>query len=830
MYKDTIGVYKINNYVNDPSNPNSLSSNQITCITEDSNGNMWFGTYGGGVNKLDSRTNSFTRFKHNTKTRDGLSSNNISSILEDRKGNLWVGTISEGLNLFDRSSETFIKVLHNPDNATSLSGNSVYSIYEDKSGLLWFGAGGLNIYNRNQNQFKHYNHNPNNPESLNNNKIIAFTEDAHGDIWIGTENGGLNRYDIMSNIFIPFTYDPNDPFSLSSDNISSLITDPNGDLWIATRGGGINKYSTKSGNFHHLRESVLLPETEGMNYINGIRIDTSWNMWLATYDKGLIKYNIKNNHYTKFISNPNDTTSISGNYLLRIFLDSKERVWIGSWGGGLSLYDSSNNNFRRFLHDPNLPESICGNIIHSLYETGDSTSKTLWVGTSSGLSYMNIGDSISGTFNHLFINDGLPSNVIYGILEDNSGNLWISTNYGICKFNPKARTFKNYNYKDGLQSNEFNAGAYLKLKSGELLFGGINGFNSFFPNSIKESNFAPAVVIKTFSIFDEKQNLASLVDSTHAIKLSFRENFFSFEFAALDFAQPASNKYMYLLDGVDKEWIDAGTRRYASYTNIDPGNYVFRVRGTNSDGVWSLNEASLRIIIAPPYWRKTWFQVLVIAAIAFILYNLHRYRIRRLLEIERLRIRIASDLHDEIGSSLTRIAIHSEQIQSSQDENRIVSSSKKIGTISMEVISTMSDIVWSIDARNDSMNDLLERIYDFTLNTLSVQDVKVSFVQKGLDKSKKIKINYRQNIYYILKEVINNIVKHSSASEVNISAVNDEKNFIMQIHDNGKGFDPTQKQSGNGLKNMQMRAERIGGKLTISTNNGTHIKLIMNRL
>lgn len=828
LKKENDGEYYIQNYRHNTNDPSSLSSNQITCITEDKQGYLWFGTFGGGLNKLDPGTNKFTHFKHSDEEPGSLSSNDISMLIVDSESNLWVGTISKGLNLFNNSDESFLRILNNSDDESSLIGDNVYSIYEDNSGLLWIGAGGLNIYNRNQNQFKHFVHNPNNQNSLSNNKVTSFEEDLNGDIWIGTETGGLNYFDPNLNNFTSYIY-KNGQNSISSNNSSAVVKDDYGNLWISTRGGGINKFDPSSKSFRHYLENGIIPESEGLNYVNGIRFDSQGALWMATYDKGLIKYDVNNNQYFKFTSS-DDPKSISGDYLLRIYVDSQDRIWVGSWGGGLSLYNKEDNSFTRFLHYQDIPTSICGNIIHTIYETSIGDSNTLWVGTSSGLSYMNISDSVSGKFKHLFIKDGLPSNVIYGILDDNAGNLWISTNYGICKYNLKTNIFKNYDYKDGLQSNEFNAGASLKLKNGKLLFGGINGFNSFIPDSIKESDYSPNIVITAFNIFDQPQNVNQIVDTTQAIKLAFKQNFFSFEFAALDFSQPANNKYQYIMEGVDKEWIDAGTRRYVSYTNIDPGSYTFRVIGTNSDGVWSSNEASLKITITPPYWQKIWFQMLFVVIFLLTLYAIHRYRLNRLLEIERLRIRIASDLHDEIGSALTRIAIHSEQIQSSKDDNRIQTSSRKIGVISREVISTMSDIVWSIDARNDSLNDLLERIYDFTHNTLAVQDVKVSFSQKGLDKSKKIKINFRQNIYYILKEAINNIVKHASATEVNIVIFNDEKNFTMQISDNGIGFDPSQKRTGNGLKNMQMRAKRIGGQLSMDTDKGTNIKLIMKRL
>ncbi len=819
--------YIFENFQKDNTNKKgSISSNKITSLAKDHEDNLWIGTFEGGLNQYDPATGTFTYFFHDT-SDTSLGSNNIGSLLTDKKGRLWIGTISNGVDIFDNKRKEFIHIKHDPDDDQSLSGNNVYSIFEDQSGIIWIGAGGVNLFNYEQENFKHFKHSTSKKTSLSNNKVTSFYEDSSGDIWIGTENGGLDRFCPEQQSFSAFLHNPNDPNSISSNSISSIAEDENGCIWIGTRGGGLNKFDKKSSEFTQYLESEQIPESEGLNFINGICYDSPGTLWIATFDKGLIKFDIHTESYTNFRSNPGDSTTLSGDYILRIYKKDYRYLWIGIWGGGLNAYDLTTNSFIRFMNDPARPKSISGNIVHYIYETSNKSGKTIWVGTSEGLSYMQISDTLSlpGKFDHFFIEDGLPGNVIYAILEDNSGNLWLSSNQGLSKLNPRTKTFKNYDRSDGLQSNEFNAGACLKLKNGQLLFGGINGFNIFHPDSIKVSSFNPPLVFTSFKVFNKPLFPGTYLPNEKYISLSYKQNFFSFEFAALDYRQSSKNQYAYKMEGIDDDWVMAGTRHYASYTKIEPGEYKFMIKGTNGDGVWSKNTSSLTIRIKPPYWKTWWSKILAVMLVIFVFYMYHMYRLNKLLEIERLRTQIASDLHDDIGSALTKIAIHSEQIQTGFDKNKILISSKKIGILSREVISTMSDIIWSIDSRNDTLIDLLDRMRDLAHDALTMKDINVSFQTKGFGKNKKIPVTYRQNIFYIFKEAINNILKHANANEVKIELKLEEKNFFMQIADNGIGFDPNEKKKGNGLKNMKMRADRIGGLLRFTSSNGFRILL-----
>jgi two-component sensor histidine kinase len=419
--------------------------------------------------------------------------------------------------------------------------------------------------------------------------------------------------------------------------------------------------------------------------------------------------------------------------------------------------------------------------------------------------------------------NGLPSDVVYGILEDSSGNLWLSTNYGLSRFNQDTETFKNFDTRDGLLGNEYNTGAWARTAEGTFLFGGVNGASEFNPDSLVDNPFIAPVVLTGFNIFDKPAVLKKSITSTEEITLSYRDNYFSFEFASLDFSTPDRNQYAYMLEGLDRDWIRAGTRRFAGYTHLDAGRYVFRVKGTNGDGVWNEAGASVRIIITPPFWKTWWFIVLLIMAIgggiAFLIVN----RVRQLLAIERLRSKIAADLHDDIGAGLTEISIMGEVItQKLPPESRrlILPEAEKIGETARGLVSSMSDIVWLVDPRRDSLYDLVSRLGDSfkeTMNTLNIQ-----FKTENLQslKSVRLKMEYRQHLLLIFKEAINNSLKYSGCSEISLSVDLRGKMLDMCLIDNGRGFEIEDEPAGNGLKNMKERADRIGGVLVIRSSSG----------
>jgi signal transduction histidine kinase len=624
-------------------------------------------------------------------------------------------------------------------------------------------------------------------------------------------------------------HNPNNPNSLSSNSISAIAEDPEGRIWISTAGDGLNSFDPASGKWTRFREDRRIEETRGMDHISGIVADDTGTVWIATSDQGIICYSPGTDTYRAYRTDATDPGSLSGDYLLRIYKDGTGGIWAGTWGAGLNRFEGSEKDFTRYQNRTGDPSSLPDNIVHSLYEQKLDTARLLWVGTANGLASIDPDHPGQG-FTQSEVNTKLPSRSVYGTLFDQHGQAWISTNAGLSMFNPGDGVLKHYTHRDGLPGNEFNAGAFLELDGGIFAFGGTGGLLVFHPDSVAESTFQPGVALTSFSVLNEQVYTGIDLNAMDHITLSHRQNFFSFEFASMDFTDPEKNRFMYMLEGIDGDWITPVNRNFASYTKIDPGHYRFRVRGSNSDGRWSEKESVISLSITPPFWQRWWFRGTLLALVLMAALAIHLYRIRRVREIERLRTRIASDLHDDIGSALTRISVHSQQIMSQEELGRIRHSTGQINELSREMISTMSDIVWSIDARNDTLSDFLSRMQDLTHSLLSDQDIRVSFTHTGMDVRRPLKVQIRQNLYYIFKEAIHNIAKHSGASRVDIEMVNAHAEFRMRISDNGSGYDPETVKRGNGIRNMRMRAARIGASLEMITDEGVTVILTMKGL
>jgi len=822
---------KFTRYQHDPANPKSLSHDNVLEIYEDRAHRLWIGTRGGGLNQWDRETGQFTRFQH-TEDDGSLSDDRVSAIDEDQFGNLWVGTLGGGLNQLDpatnsgqsRRNGKFIHYKNNPQDPRSLSDDAIWKICRDRSGALWIGTagGGVNKIVTRTKQFHTYTAAPDAPAGLSNKFVRAICEDRFGMLWIGTYGGGLNQWNRRSGAFTHFKNDPNNSRSLSHNVVWSIHEDRAGTLWIGTR-KGLNRFDRETQTFTSFQHDPADPQSLSDNDVSTIYEDKMGALWIGTYNGGLNRFDRNTFSCKRFQPDPLNPQSLSHKSVLCLFEDRAGTLWIGTDGGGLNQFDRQTETFISYKQDATNPRSLSHNSVRCIYE---DQSGALWVGTSHGLNKF---DRATKTFTSYFEKDGLPNDFIYGVLGDAQGNLWLSTNHGLAKFNTGLGQFQSYDINDGLQSNEFNTGAYFKNPAprNEMFFGGVNGFTVFHPEQIQNNPYRPPVVLTAFRKFDQAAELDTAITAIKRLELSHQDNFFSFEFAALDYTAPEKNRYAYKLEGFDRDWIQAGTRRYASYTNLDPGAYVFRVKGSNNDGVWNETGAAVQIIITPPIWKTWWFRILALVVAIGLPTQIYRHRVERLLEMERLRVRIASDLHDDIGATLTKISLHSELIEESNEPGEIRESLRKIGAMSRELVTTMSDIVWSIDARNDTLGNLIDRMRDFATSVLTVQATEIDFNCAGLDMQKKLPVDFRQNIYLIFKEAINNIAKHAEAARVEVQIKNANGHFNMSIRDDGKGWREHEyaRLSGHGLRNMKMRAARIGGDLNISRNGGCTVSL-----
>lgn len=627
IYEDTLGllwigtadgglnkfnrkIEQFTHYKKDATDPNTLSDNTVLSIYEDHLGRLWIGTADGGLNKFNRETGLFTHYTHDPANRNSLSHNTISAISEDRLGNLWLATSSwygssygTELDKFNPETGQFTHYTKDPANSKSLNDTVIVSLLRDQSDILWIGTalGGINKLDQKEHKFQRYKNDPANPSSLNNNHVMSIYEDRSGIIWIGTQGGGLDRFNRETEQFTYYIHDPNNPYSLSSDNVWSTYEDRSGMLWVGTFGSGLDKFERNIGKFTHYTNNPSDPNSLSNNTVTSIYEDSNGTLWIGTLSGGLNKFERETEKFIRYTNDTNKSNSLSDNNAFLIYEDQSGMLWIATWKG-LNKFNLKTEKFTLYKHDPNNLNSLNYDRILSIHEY---PAGTLWIGTyGGGLDKFEIATE---TFTHYTEKDGLPSNSVVGILSDDEGNLWLSTGKGLSKFNPKTEKVRNYDISDGLQGNEFDGvKAYLKTKHGEMFFGGLNGFNAFYPEQVKDNPHIPPIVITDFKIFDKSVKLDSAISETKEIKLSYKANFFGFEFAALDYTNPKKNQYAYKLEGFDKDWIYSGSRRYATYTNLDGGTYTFRVKGSNNDGVWNEEGTSIKLIITPPPWKTWW--------------------------------------------------------------------------------------------------------------------------------------------------------------------------------------------------------------------------------
>lgn len=636
---------KIIHYEHRKEDSQSLCSNYITDIAKDSRGNIWVGTKL-GLNRLDSSGQKIISFIHQENDAYSLSGDVISVIFEDSRKQLWVGTQTAGLNLFDETGHKFRHFKNDPHDPASIVGNTVLSISEDNQKNLWIGCenSGLSIRNAKTGYFSNYRPDDIDKKSLSNNSIWSVYRDSKGNMWVGTFSGGLNLHDYDKNKFAHYRHSAS-PMSLSHNNVLCIYEDSDQKLWIGTDGGGMNLMNRNDGTFTHFVHQSDNRNSISGNYVLKILEDRTHILWIGTWGNGLNRYDKKTNTFKRYKHNQQDSRSLGSDNVWTIFEDSRGNLWLGTYQGGLDLFNKKTETFTHFRHDSANKSSICNDNINVIFEDWD---KTLWIGTSGGLDKFNRQDN---TFTHYVhnknknsissdviqciyqdhhgnlwigtdrgldlldtknnsitrygMNNGLPGMSILSIQEDDHENLWLSSNNGLSKFNAQTGMIRNFNMSDGLQSRYFKPTSF-KAHDGKMYFGGTGGFNEFHPDSITSHSYEPALVLTGFQIFNKPANLP---DGTGPIKLSFNQAVLSFEFASLNYTSDEKKQYWYMLDGFDKDWNFIGKRHRATYTNLDPGHYTFKVKGLNNEGAWSVNALSLTLIIDPPYWKTWWFKL-----------------------------------------------------------------------------------------------------------------------------------------------------------------------------------------------------------------------------
>lgn len=633
--------------INYPKNKsNNIHLNDLPTLFFDQKNTLWLG-YEEGLAKYDTKENTFIDFEFSGRK---VIKTGVRSICEDNSGNLWIGTYS-GLYILNTTRTDLMHIVHDENDATSLSQNSIYKIIKDARGDIWIGtwANGLNYYNRNNGSFKNISFgNTNN--KLNYRVVSGIAEDLNGNLWIGTEGGGLNLYHRKTQKFSYFKNNPSDPNSLSANNVKSVIISKNNKIWIGMHDGGLNFLDPQQTPFKF--QKIDFPKEHNIS-LKGYKVlslleDKNGNIWIGTLTGGLIFHDVQKKVLTRIDKDIRTVMSMAQT-------ENPDLLLIGGDKGleTINIYTKKRNK---------IPIQIPKNGHNNLFINCIFIDKhnNYWAGTEGDGVFMF--DPKKKTTKTYGIKDGLPNDIIYGILSDDNENIWLSTNNGISRLDIRSNNIKNYTQSDGLQGNEFNYGSFYKTKAHELFFGGTNGLTYFNPNDIRKNTFVPLIDINKIEV--NNTPYSKITDSTLKIVLKHNQNNFSIDFTALSYMQPEKNEFEYILEGNDKSWSYIGTQRRAVYTNIEAGNYVFKVKGSNNDGVWNVEGDSLHIEVLPSPWRTWWAYLIYTAALSAILLYIRRLILLRIKErnekekseeINQLKLNLFTDVSHDFRTPLTLI-------------------------------------------------------------------------------------------------------------------------------------------------------------------------------
>lgn len=591
-----------------------LDGSFIYSIMETKNHEIWVGSDNG----LFAFTKEGQLLDYMDRSSD-LEESVITCLHQDSDGNIWIGSNGEGIDIYNPKTNLIYHAHHNPYDNMSVSENAINDIFEDRSGVVWIGTygGSVNKYDKYLNQFELYAHQKGNEKGLNSRLVFSIYEDTDNTIWVGTDGGGLNK--IERNVKTgqeeyTFYQSNESPTSISGDRVWAIEPNSEGNLYLGLRGGGVNLFNPKLGT-SQVVEYQLPDEYDILkDEVYSLHLQNDSVLWIGS-DAGLIIYHIDDGSFSHHMVDTGEYRPFNSNTVLAMMQDSKGRNWVGTFGGGVNWFSEEKGLYKKFRHHRNDSTAISYDKVMCVFE---DSKQRIWIGTFGG--GLNRFIESDNSFEIITHEDGLPNDVVYGILEDEKGSLWLSTNRGICQFNPDSMTFRNYDYSNNLQSDEFNQGAFFKGPNGRFYFGGINGFNAFNPGSMKTNPYKPEVQVTTFGKPGQKLAVSSNAFPPNELSLRYPRNNVFFEFVAFNYVGSSQNEYRYKLEGFDDDWVESGDHRVAAYTNIPSGTYTFKVMASNNDGVWSETTQDVFLVVTAPFYKQTWFlPVLFLLVLAIII-------------------------------------------------------------------------------------------------------------------------------------------------------------------------------------------------------------------
>lgn len=865
--QDSIHGNSISRFFHQEDNKKTFSGTTPWKITVTQKDQLLVGVYDHGIEHFQADVGVSWRLG----VEDGLPINKISSVFYDSQGNIWIGTLDSGLIRIDGKTQQRTHFQNKSGTPHYISGNMIMQIYEDRAGGIWVATlgGGINYYNPYKNKFKHYKQEENNSQSLSNNYVfgleISYINDLKS-LWVGTHYGGLDQiiFDETGTQQNFFHYGPDsgNPFALDTEIIIALQKDSKNELWIGSFNGLFSlSYdeqikSLQSGKQPRFQEHDLGKRFKSLNIEDGFSVwcvlpGDEEDLWLGT-SKGLIRYWPEMGKAEKLLERLT---------IRCIFKDDQNNIWLGA-NQGLYFLSASQT-------DLSSPQQISVRLPYEksidpgVLSIQQDKKGRIWVGTD-GYGLL-VKTSLQDTSWQQFLqNDGLPNNIIKGILFDSREIGWLSTYHGLSRFQPDSillstentdRFFRNFTAQDGLYGNEFSEGAAYKDRDGLMYFGGNHGLNVFDPLRIAINPAPPRTMLTKLRILDKDINLKSLnhnqkpylqedITLTDRLKLSYKDYGFTLYFSALDFVLPEKNQFAYKLDGFDPDWNYVGTQAQATYTNLDGGTYTFYVRGTNNDQQWGPISTPLQIYVQPPPWKSWWAYALYFTVIAGSILAIFQAQIQKRerafkqqMELEtarqqakeQVRKNTAADFHDELGNKMTKISLYVELARrSASAKEKLNEYLNLIENNSQYLSQGLRDFIWMLDPSKDSLFETMSRLQEFGDQLFA--HTGINFHCKYPDETiREILLPHevRKHILMITKEAMHNSLKYADCETVELQAEMIDEQFHLKITDNGKGFQEEAVKNGYGLENMRNRAKKIAGELSIESQKDTGTVILL---
>jgi len=735
--------------------PTSLPDNKIRALLVDSNDNLWIGSLGGGISRFNTSTSQFTHFKHSGSEK----ADTVWEIMEDTNGMLWIGD-GTGMHIYDPNTGDFADYTYSDGNNSGPGNFVARDMFLDDAGGIWVGyfPSGVDAIDMQASQFLNYNHNPSVTTSLADGGVLSTLEAPNGDIWVGC-GFGLSLLDRKTGQFQRFSHDQSDPTSISGSTVLDMAIDNTGTLWIGAWDRGLNRHIPGTNHFKHYVYDTNDPHSLYGREPWSTLVAADGTLWVST-EKGINRYRPETDDFQRLLPFDDNNVILDSVYTRHLFQDRNGIIWVASFNGLYALDPKKNEFIQHYRHNPNDASTVSSDQILTVFEDHDGD---IWVGTNGN--GLNLLDREQGTFKRFSAEDGLPNPTITGITEDNDGALWLSTYQGLARYNKKSASFSTFDKRDGPIGNLYNRNSPSRLRSGELVFGSSRGLTIFNPKRLHPNTHVPPVVITEFSIFNKAVSpgdggpLQQAITQTKSIELTHEQSVFSFEFAALSFRSPEENQYAYRMNGFERNWNFVGNRRSATYTNLDPGEYFFEVKGSNNSAVWSQSSTAIKVTVAPPFWRSPLAYVLYGFAFIGVIarsWAVHKAKLagqRKSLEQERAltkRLKEIDVMKDEINRELDKkVAERTEELR--QEHERLIATQEELQGLNEKLAGvSVTDQLTGLKNRrflHQSIGEdtaIVTRQYAHNPNLDSQDDL--TFLLLDLDKFKNVNDRYGHSV------------------------------------------------------------------------------------